>query len=632
MKYCKKCGKELKDGAKFCSACGTPWGDEEQAEAQSQKPEKKQAAAPGKKKNLLIPILCAAAFCLILGAGGVFSWNLLGSGEGGLSIAAVLDKDKEDSDREKSRLEEDREEEEEEEEDQDAEKERDEAKRAEEESLKAQEEETTASESAEQTEAETAALQQTEEALASVSYLLQVVNCNESITLRPGPSTSSGEICQIPLGAQVSFLSGAGDGFLRISYEGQEGYSMGAYLKAADGAYPSLQVVNCNESITLRPGPSTSSGEICQIPLGAQVGFVAGAGDGFYEIWYNGQQGYALSSYLGAAAQTEGTGGMTAGARRSAAGASMASAGQGILNADQNPARYTYDYMTKDLEVLAQTYPQLVKLDSLADTPDGRKLWHMTIGDPGAERQFLVNASIHAREYATAWLVMCQASDFLRDCQEPGFLPEDVAVHVVPMVNPDGVSISQMGLDGCIKQETKDLVTQIMERECQGDEDQYLKRWKANGQGIDLNRNFDALWEQYEDGVGQPSADHYKGTAPGCAPEAAALIRLTEQYPFERTISYHTQGSVIYWNFGQTGQLKTQTEEFARSISNVTGYTIDGNYSALDPAGYKDWAISKKGIPSLTIEVGRQTSPVSESQFPTIWQENQDVWKVMIGL
>ena len=34
----------------------------------------------------------------------------------------------------------------------------------------------------------------------------------------------------------------------------------------------SLSVVNCRESITLRPAPSADSGEICQIPLGAEVG------------------------------------------------------------------------------------------------------------------------------------------------------------------------------------------------------------------------------------------------------------------------------------------------------------------------------------------------------------------------
>ena len=368
----------------------------------------------------------------------------------------------------------------------------------------------------------------------------------------------------------------------------------------------SLSVVNCRESITLRPAPSADSGEICQIPLGAEVGFVAGAEDGFYEIRYEGQQGYALSSYLGEAGKTE------------------------MIKADENPEIYTYEMMTEDLERLAYAYPELTTLESLADTPDGRNVWHMTIGKQGANRHFFVNASIHGREYVTSWLVMRQASQFLKDCANSGFLPEDVMIHLVPMVNPDGVSISQMGLEGCQKQETKDLVSQIMARECEGDPEEYLKKWKANAQGIDLNRNFDAMWEEYQDGVGVPSADHYKGTSPGCAPEAAALIRLTEGSSFEKTISYHAQGSVIYWNFGQSGQLKEETEQFAGKISKITGYALDGDFSLLDPAGYKDWAITKKEIPSVTIEVGRETTPVPYDQLPVIWQENREVWKAMM--
>ena len=35
--------------------------------------------------------------------------------------------------------------------------------------------------------------------------------------------------------------------------------------------YVTYYVVNCKQSITLRPGPDINSGEICQIPLGAAV-------------------------------------------------------------------------------------------------------------------------------------------------------------------------------------------------------------------------------------------------------------------------------------------------------------------------------------------------------------------------
>ena len=196
------------------------------------------------------------------------------------------------------------------------------------------------------------------------------------------------------------------------------------------------------------------------------------------------------------------------------------------------------------------------------------------------------------------------------------------------MVNPDGISISQLGLDGVQTDAVRENLSQIAQLDGASLADStYLKRWKANANGVDLNRNFDALWDSYADPAGHPSSDHYKGTAPGCEIESAALIQLTLQQQFTRTISYHTQGDVIYWYFGQEGDLYDQTLSFANTIAATTGYPLDADYQSLDPAGYKDWAIQKQGIPSLTIEVGLQDSPVPAEQFATIWAENQFVWE-----
>ena len=145
----------------------------------------------------------------------------------------------------------------------------------------------------------------------SVSYkTYYVVNCQESITLRNSPSTKSSEICQIPFGSAVSYIETASDGFYKIIYNRKTGYALASYLDltpqdeppaqtpADINTYPTYYVVNCQESITLRKSARTSSGEICQIPLGAAVSFVENAGSGFYEIIYNGKTGYALASYL----------------------------------------------------------------------------------------------------------------------------------------------------------------------------------------------------------------------------------------------------------------------------------------------------------------------------------------------
>lgn len=304
----------------------------------------------------------------------------------------------------------------------------------------------------------------------------------------------------------------------------------------------------------------------------------------------------------------------------------------------QNPEKYTYEDLEQDAETLLALYPEYVTGDSLGQTADGRELCHFVIGDPQAEEKIFINGGIHGREYMTSQLVMKQMAVFLKHLSDGDSygeesyqkLLEDRAIHVVPMVNPDGISISQLGFDGVQTEAVRMNVEKIAQLDGQSAAGNYLTRWKANGNGIDLNRNFDALWEQYRDPAGHPSSDHYKGSAPGSENESAALIHLTEQEEFTLTVSYHTQGSVIYWYFAQEGQLYQDTLSFAERISHLTGYHMDANYEALDPAGYKDWAISKKGIPSLTIEVGTETSPVPAGQFEEVWRRNEFVWEETI--
>ena len=136
------------------------------------------------------------------------------------------------------------------------------------------------------------------------TQIMYVVNCQESITLRPSDNINSGEITQIPLGSSVEYLGQAGNGFYKIRYNGSVGYALSQYLSSAkqqSGTAPSnviMHVVNCKESITLRPSDNVNSGEITQIPLGSSVEYLSQAGNGFYKVRYNGAVGYALSQYL----------------------------------------------------------------------------------------------------------------------------------------------------------------------------------------------------------------------------------------------------------------------------------------------------------------------------------------------
>lgn len=159
------------------------------------------------------------------------------------------------------------------------------------------------SESLQEAQPQTAAVTQ-----AQVLTTLYVVNCNESITLRVSDSTNAKEIRQIPLGAAVSFMENAANGFYKVSYNGSTGYALASYLSvdpydhyvASTTARTvwSGKVVRCNEYITLRRTPSTKGEEITKIPLGAIVTVYSGADNGFYYIYYDGFEGYALAGYI----------------------------------------------------------------------------------------------------------------------------------------------------------------------------------------------------------------------------------------------------------------------------------------------------------------------------------------------
>lgn len=301
----------------------------------------------------------------------------------------------------------------------------------------------------------------------------------------------------------------------------------------------------------------------------------------------------------------------------------------------KEPRIYSYEDMMGDVQLLEMLYPEDFSTETLAQTADGRQVQLLVVGDPQAGKKIFVNAGIHGREYITSQLVMKQTAVFLEHLRDGDSykeqpyrsLMDDCAVYVVPMVNPDGISISQQGMEGILTETVRENVERIAALDGQTLEEDYLTKWKSNGNGVDLNRNFDALWEEYQDPAGHPSADHYKGTSPGCEAESAALISLTREQQFLRTISYHTQGSVIYWYFAQEGELYEKTLAFGERISRLTGYSLDSNYEALDPAGYKDWAIASEKIPSLTIEVGRETSPVPWEQMEEIWNRNEFVWE-----
>ena len=219
----------------------------------------------------------------------------------------------------------------------------------------------------------------------------------------------------------------------------------------------------------------------------------------------------------------------------------------------------------------------------------------------------------------TAWLLMAMIDYWLdRDLASYG----DVCYHIIPMSNPDGVIISQ-------SETMPDYLESMYQRDQRfsdtpGGVQMYLAHFKANALGVDLNRNFPAGWEYLSNVRKNPSCKMHPGTEPFSAAETRVLRDYTLRYKFDVTISYHATGSVIYYEYGKKQPVNSLSTDLGKKISALTGYTMLGS-NTVGAGGYKDWAIDTLQIPSLTIEIGCQNTPLVERELYHIFARNCNV-------
>ena len=92
-------------------------------------------------------------------------------------------------------------------------------------------------------------------------------------------------------------------------------------------------------------------------------------------------------------------------------------------------------------------------------------------------------------------------------------------------------------------------------------------------------------------------------------------------------ISYHATGSILYWDYGQTGEFREECESLTKLISGITGYQMiyKENDGGVDAAGYSDWAAGVREIPAVTIEIGTGRAPLSIEEFPAVWDRNREI-------
>lgn len=291
---------------------------------------------------------------------------------------------------------------------------------------------------------------------------------------------------------------------------------------------------------------------------------------------------------------------------------------------------YSSETCNRDVLALGQTYPDIINVASIGRSVAGKELYVLKLGR--GETKVLLTASTHARENVTTnYLMRCAEELAVSYTTGSAFEGYDVrsllnkyTVYICPMNNPDGVDIVNIGTDP-VNVDSFNNWSKVV--------------WKANGRGVDLNRNFPFLWEEMvaDDKTGEyasPGRMNYPGPSAASEPETQALIKLCSENAFEFCLNFHTKGKILYWHDKYNGDIPGDTK-LVNLLHDQLGFTIASSTTAVKSAGggFENWFRSVFNKPGICIEMttgGEGDVPYNHPQRGEFIDEVYDIYSAQV--
>ena len=260
----------------------------------------------------------------------------------------------------------------------------------------------------------------------------------------------------------------------------------------------------------------------------------------------------------------------------------------------KDAGKYDYGCLMKDAERLKNQYE--LTTGSAGRSARGRELLWLMAGR--GENTLLMLGTHHGREHITSRYLMDVFEDFLKNA--PRELTEKNKFVILPMVNPDGAELSIYG------EAAADESIAAMPK-LHGN----YAAWKANANGVDLNRNYPCLWEKKMVEIDCPASESYNGPSAASEPEVRAVMEFTEKLAPRLAVTMHTKGEEIYWGDCNTPELWAESLSYAECIARHSGYALlpPSRDPAVYAAGYENWFRERLRRPCILIEAGRYDGP-----------------------
>jgi len=170
------------------------------------------------------------------------------------------------------------------------------------------------------------------------------------------------------------------------------------------------------------------------------------------------------------------------------------------------PKKLSYEEFMGEMERLSGEVPS-VRLIEEGEASDGNPILSLNVGEEG-QPSFLFTGCIHGWEWEAPYGLLRLAELLGNDPSLEGLPPGGYFVKIVPILNPYG----------------------------------YERNVRQNANGVDLNRNFDFGWEEYEslEDVSVPWDFDYKGPSPASEPETRTIQGIFKRHSFVATVDFHT--------------------------------------------------------------------------------------------
>lgn len=277
---------------------------------------------------------------------------------------------------------------------------------------------------------------------------------------------------------------------------------------------------------------------------------------------------------------------------------------------------YSYEDMQKELSRFGEEHGE-AEIYTFGRSARMRELVAVDVGR--GERKLLMVGGHHGREYVSSAFVMRSMEQLMF----VGGAPDGTAVTFVPMINPDGVEISAKG---------GDALTDKMEM--LGTD---TRSWKANGNGVDLNRHYPARFGEKANLANGPASEGFGGYAPATEPEAVSLMELCHKKSFLIGATFHSKGETIIYGDANTPGIIPESLIIAEKLASSTGYDIAP--VSMDPAsyggGFENWFRQTFGRPCILVELAPSDGtdlPFGMERFAgRVWSRCRNVCSVLAG-